>query len=134
LPLVAIYTLDAGPLPVAILGAANVAPGLLLGLFAGVWVDRLRRRPLLIAADIGRALALASVPLAARFGVLGMAQLYLVAMITSALSLPRRLTATRARCARSARACARSGRTPPCARWWGRARPTSSSSTSSSPS
>ena len=43
--------------------------------------------PLLIAADLGRALALASVPLAAWLGVLGMAQLYLVAMITSALSI-----------------------------------------------
>ena len=87
LPLVAIYTLDAGPLPVALLGAANVAPGLVLGLFAGVWVDRLRRRPLLIAADLGRALALGSVPLAAWLGALGMAQLYAVAMITSALSI-----------------------------------------------
>ena len=64
LPLVAIYTLNASPFQVATLGAANVAPGLALGLFAGVWVDRLRRRPLLIAADLGRALALATVPLA----------------------------------------------------------------------
>ena len=62
LPLVAIYTLDASPFQVATLGAANVAPGLLLGLFAGVWVDRLRRRPLLIAADLGRALLIGSVP------------------------------------------------------------------------
>ena len=87
LPLVAIYSLNASPLQVATLGAANVAPGLLLGLFAGVWVDRLRRRPLLIAADLGRALALATVPVAFWLGALGMAQLYLVAIITSALSI-----------------------------------------------
>lgn len=87
LPLVAIYTLDASPFQVATLGAANVAPGLVLGLFAGVWVDRLRRRPLLIAADLGRALALATVPLAYWLGVLGMAQLYVVAIVTSALSI-----------------------------------------------
>jgi MFS family permease len=87
LPLVAIFTLNASPIQVATLGAANVAPGLALGLFAGVWVDRLRRRPLLIAADLGRALALASVPLAFWLGALGMAQLYIVAVVTSALSI-----------------------------------------------
>jgi MFS family permease len=87
LPLVAIYTLNASPIQVATLGAANVAPGLVLGLFAGVWVDRLRRRPLLIAADLGRALALATVPLAYWVGALGMAQLYIVAIVTSALSI-----------------------------------------------
>lgn len=87
LPLVAIYTMDASPLQVATLGAASVAPGLALGLFAGVWVDRLRRRPLLIAADLGRALALGSVPAAYWLGALGLAQLYLVALVTSALSI-----------------------------------------------
>jgi MFS family permease len=87
LPLVAIFTLNASPIQVATLGAAGVAPGLALGLFAGVWVDRLRRRPLLIAADLGRALALATVPLAYWVGVLGMAQLYAVAIVTSALSI-----------------------------------------------
>jgi Na+/melibiose symporter-like transporter len=50
-------------------------------------VDRLRRRPLLIAADLGRALALATVPLAYWVGALGMAQLYVVAIVTSALSI-----------------------------------------------
>jgi predicted MFS family arabinose efflux permease len=50
-------------------------------------VDRLRRRPLLIAADLGRALALATVPVAYWAGALGMAQLYSVAIVTSALSI-----------------------------------------------
>ena len=60
----AIIVLGATPLQVALLNAAGLAPGLALGLFAGVWVDRLRRRPLLVAADLGRALLLASIPAA----------------------------------------------------------------------
>src|SRR5437764_15146856 len=58
LPLVAVLTLDAGPLQMGILGAAQFAPFLLLGLLAGVWVDRLRRRPILVWTDVGRALLL----------------------------------------------------------------------------
>ncbi|MGN6701067.1 MAG: MFS transporter [Thermomicrobiales bacterium] len=87
LPLVAIYTLHATPFVIATLSAAEVGPGLALGLLAGVWVDRLRRRPVLIAADLGRAAALGTVPLAAVAGVLGLAQLYAVAVVVSVLSL-----------------------------------------------
>lgn len=87
LPLTAIYTLHATPDEVALLAAANVAPGLALGLFAGVWVDRLRRRPILIAADVGRALALGAVPVAALLGALHIEQLYAVALLTSALTV-----------------------------------------------
>ena len=60
---------------------------MLFGLFAGVWVDRVRRTPILIAADIGRALLLVTIPLAAAFGALPFPQLWLVAFATSALSL-----------------------------------------------
>jgi MFS family permease len=87
LPFVAIYTLNATPFQVAVIGAAGVAPGLLLGLLAGVWVDRLRRRPILIAADIGRALVLGSVPLAWVAGVLSIGQLIIVAALISALTI-----------------------------------------------
>lgn len=87
LPFVAIYTLNASPFQVAAIGALEVAPGLLLGLLAGVWVDRLRRRPILIAADIGRALVLATVPLAWAFGALSLTQLLVVATLISALSI-----------------------------------------------
>ncbi|HEU4784903.1 MAG TPA: hypothetical protein VFS83_16315, partial [Ktedonobacterales bacterium] len=55
LPLLAALMLGAGAGQMALLAAAEVAPGLLIGFVAGVWVDRLRRRPLLIAADAGRA-------------------------------------------------------------------------------
>ena len=83
LPLLAVLLLDAGAGQVALLASAEVAPGLLLGFFAGVWVDRLRRRPLLIAADIGRALALVSIPIAAALHTLRIEQLYLVAALVS---------------------------------------------------
>ncbi len=85
LPLAAIGLLRASPAQVALLSAAGSVPRLLLVLFAGVWVDRLRRRPLLIAADLGRALALGSVPAAALLGELHIGQLYAVAAAASAL-------------------------------------------------
>ena len=83
LPLLAALLLGAGAAEMALLAAAEVVPGLLLGFVAGVWADRLRRRPLLIAADIGRALALATIPLAAALGTLHIGQLYLVALVVS---------------------------------------------------
>jgi MFS family permease len=86
LPFTAIYTLNAGAAQVGLLAAAGSAPSLLFGLPAGVWADRMRRRPLLIASDFGRALLLGSVPLAAMLGRLTMAQLYVVAFTTGALS------------------------------------------------
>lgn len=87
LPLLAALLLGAGAAEMALLAAAEVVPGLLLGFVAGVWVDRLRRRPLLIAADIGRALALASIPLAAVLGALRIEQLYVVAVLVSVCSV-----------------------------------------------
>jgi MFS family permease len=78
----AVLVLDAKPLQMAVLAAATLIPGFLFGLVAGVWVDRLRRRPLLIAADIGRALALVSIPLAWAFDSLHIEHLYVVAFLT----------------------------------------------------
>lgn len=86
LPIVAVLTLHATPAQVALVYAAQVAPTLLFALAAGALVDRVRRRPLLIAADIGRALTLASVPLAALAGALSLELLYVVTFLTSALS------------------------------------------------
>jgi MFS family permease len=87
LPLTAILALHASAAQVALLGAAGVAPGLVLGLAAGVWVDRVRRRPLLIAADLGRAVVVGSVPVATLLGRLAIEQLYLVALFSSALTV-----------------------------------------------
>src|ERR671916_133910 len=87
LGLVALLYLRATPLQMGILGAAGFAPVLLIGLQAGVWVDRLRRRPILIAADLGRALLLLSVPAAAMFGALRIEQLYVVTFLVGVLNV-----------------------------------------------
>ncbi|MEP7287264.1 MAG: MFS transporter [Chloroflexota bacterium] len=87
LPLTAAFILNANPVQMGFLEAAQFAPFLLIGLFAGVWVDRRRRRPILIMGDIGRGLLLASIPLAALFHMLGLGQLYIVAFLVGILTL-----------------------------------------------
>ncbi|GLX07385.1 MFS transporter [Microbispora sp. NBRC 16548] len=81
LPLTAALTLHASPFQVGLLTAAEMVAFLLVGLPAGAWVDRMRRRPVLVAADVVRALALLSIPAAAVPGVLGLPQLYAVALV-----------------------------------------------------
>jgi MFS family permease len=78
LPLVAVITLDVSAFEVAALGVVEFAPFLLISLPAGVWVDRLPRRPILIAGDLGRAFLLASIPVAYAFDMLTIWQLYVV--------------------------------------------------------
>lgn len=85
--LVAILTLHATPAQIALLNACNLVPGLIAGPWVGVWADRVRRRPLLIAADGGRALALVSIPAAALLHSLTMGQLYAVATVVSVLTM-----------------------------------------------
>jgi MFS family permease len=87
LPLTAIVLLHASAAQVALLSAAGIGPGLILGLLAGVWVDRVRRRPLLLASDLGRAMVVGSVPIAALLGWLCIEQLYAVALVSSVLSV-----------------------------------------------
>jgi MFS family permease len=79
LPLAAVLVLGATPLQMGLLNGAGGAAVLAFGLFAGAWVDRLRRRPILMVTDIGRALLLASIPAAALFHRLTMTHLYCVA-------------------------------------------------------
>lgn len=86
MPLVAIVALDASPGQVALLRMADVLPGVAIGLLAGVWVDRLRRRPLMIWADLGRAVLLATIPLAAVLGLLRFEQVVLVVLAAGALT------------------------------------------------
>lgn len=83
----AILVLDAGPFEVAALLAAGIVPELIFAPFVGVWVDRLRRRPIMIAADLGRAALLASIPAAYAFDAMNMEQLYVVAFLTGTLSI-----------------------------------------------
>jgi len=87
LPLTAALLLKATPVEMGVLAAAETLPIGLVGLFAGVWADRSRRRPMLIAADIGRAILLGSVPLAAAIGRLHIVQLYVVAFLVGVLSV-----------------------------------------------
>jgi MFS family permease len=86
LPLVALLTLGAGPLQLAYVVIAQSLAVLVVGLVAGAWVDRLRRRPILIATDIVRAALLFSVPVAYGLGVLQLEQLYLVAFLEGCLA------------------------------------------------
>jgi Na+/melibiose symporter-like transporter len=87
LPYTAILALHATPLQMGLLGAAGAAPLLVFGLLAGVWVDRLRRRPIMIATDLARALLLLSIPAAFLLGWLDMPQLYVVAALAGVLTL-----------------------------------------------
>ena len=79
---VAIVVLDASAFEVALLGTLKFLPFILFTLPAGVWVDRLRRRPILIAGDFGRAALLATIPIAYVADALTIWQLYTVVFLT----------------------------------------------------
>lgn len=85
LPILAVLTLHAGALEIGVLVASASLAVLLVGLFAGVLIDRLPRRPFMIGADAGRAVLLASIPVAAVAGRLGLEQLYVVAFLEAGL-------------------------------------------------
>ncbi len=87
IPFAALTLLHATPRQMGFLSGAGGASVLLVGLFAGAWADRVRRRPLLIAADLGRAALLFTIPLAASLHRLVMPQLYAVAVATGILSV-----------------------------------------------
>jgi MFS family permease len=88
LPLVAVLTLHAGAAQMGYLAGLEWLPSLLFGLHAGAWVDRFgHRRALMITADLGRAVVLASVPACYAAGVLTLAQLYGVAFAAGTLSV-----------------------------------------------
>lgn len=87
IPLTAVIVLKAGAFEMGLLAAVAAAPTALFSLPVGVWVDRIARRPILIAADLGRAVALSSVPVAFILGSLSMPLLYAVAFVTGTLSV-----------------------------------------------
>jgi len=87
LPLVAVLVLHATAFQVAALGTVDFLPFLFFTLPAGVWVDRLPRRPILVIADLGRAVALGSIPLAAAIHHLTLAQLYIAGFVTGTLTV-----------------------------------------------
>ena len=87
IPLVAILTLRATPFEIGLLGTFQFLPFILLTIPAGVWVDRVRRRPILIGADVGRAVLLLSIPAAFVGDWLTMVQLYVVAFAVGCLEV-----------------------------------------------
>ncbi|WP_405064280.1 MFS transporter [Kribbella sp. NBC_01505] len=87
IPLIAVLTLSAGPTAMGVLTALESLPSLLLALFLGVYVDRLRRGRLLFWSNIGQGVLIGTVPLAAAFGLLTMAQLYVVTFAVGTLAL-----------------------------------------------
>ncbi len=87
LPLVAIISLHATPFEMGLLGATSGIPTLLFGLLVGVWIDRHRRRPVLIATDLGRAALLLTIPFAAIAGILHLELLLFVAFLIGILTL-----------------------------------------------
>ena len=87
IPLLAVLTLNASTLQVSLLRTCETAAWLVLGLFASAWVDRIRCLPVLVYADLGRALLFATIPVAAWFGVLSLTQLYAVLVVTGILSV-----------------------------------------------
>ncbi len=92
MPLIAVLIFGAGPSQTGLLTAASYAPMLVFGLPAGAWVDRLRRRPVRIAADLGSALIIGCVPIAAFLGLLRLEQLFLVAFLAGTLTVFARLS------------------------------------------
>jgi hypothetical protein len=87
IPITAVLTLSVGPIGMGILTASGEAPSLLFGLFAGVWVDRLRRRPMLIACDVARAAVLISIPVAWVAGLLSLAYLSIAAFLVGTFTV-----------------------------------------------
>jgi MFS family permease len=87
LPLAAIYGLSAGPLELSAIRSFEFLGWLLVGLVAGAWVDRLRRRPVMIAADLGRAVILGSIPIAALAHALTLGHLVVAAFLAAILSV-----------------------------------------------
>ncbi|MFK0253899.1 MFS transporter [Streptomyces sp. NPDC090445] len=81
LPVAALVTLDANPFQIGLLNAVEMMAFVVLGLPVGVWVDRMRRRPIQVASDLVRGAALLSVPLAWAFDALTLGHLFCVAAI-----------------------------------------------------
>jgi MFS family permease len=87
LPLLAVSYLHAGTIDVALLRTAQTIAYLVLGLQVGAWSDRMRRGPIVVAADLGRAAAFAWIPVGAALGVLTMWQVYVVVAVAGVLTV-----------------------------------------------
>jgi MFS family permease len=86
-PTVAILLLHATPFQVGLLTALEFLPFPVLGLIAGVYADRLRRRPLMIISDLGRMVALVTIPIAFSLGILRIEQLYVIGLVVGVFNV-----------------------------------------------
>lgn len=87
IPVIAVLILGATPFEVALVGTLEFLPFLLFTLPAGVWVDRLPRRRILIFGDLGRAVMLATIPVAYLFNALTIWQIFVVAFVNGVFTV-----------------------------------------------
>src|SRR5689334_2660579 len=87
IPLIAALFLKVSPFEFGLISTIEFLPFILLSLPAGVWVDRLHRRPILIVGDVGRAVALLSIPIAYELHALTIWQLYIVGFVNGCLTV-----------------------------------------------
>jgi len=87
IPFLAVIELDATPFDMAVLGIAALLPGFIVGILAGAWIDRRKRRPVMIGADLGRAAVLLIVPILALTDQLDIWHLLVVSGLLSILSM-----------------------------------------------
>jgi MFS family permease len=94
IPILAVVVLEASVAQMGLLAMASKLPILLIGLIVGVWVDRVRRRRLMIMTDLVRAAVLLTIPLAAAAGLLSLPLLAVVAFVVAALGVVFQISAT----------------------------------------
>jgi MFS family permease len=87
IPLIAVLLLSAGPTAMGVLTALEALPSLVIGLFLGVLVDRIRRARMLFWCNLGQGVLIGTIPLAAAFDVLTLPQLYVVTFTAGGLAL-----------------------------------------------
>lgn len=87
LPLTAVLVLHASPFQMGLLQAVQYSPFLVVSLLAGVWIDRRRRRGLLIGSDIARAVLIGSVPLVFALGARWMVYIYVIAFLSGIMTV-----------------------------------------------
>ncbi len=87
LPILAVLSLHASPFELGLLLALRTVPFPTLGLFVGVWADRLRKRPIMVICNFGRMMTLASIPIAYFYGTLTLYQLFVVAAVNGVFTV-----------------------------------------------
>jgi Na+/melibiose symporter-like transporter len=87
MPLVAIITLNASAFQVGILNALKFVPVIFVAIFAGVWLDRRRRRPIMVACALGNAVLIGLVPISSVTGFLSIGLLYVVITLSGSLTV-----------------------------------------------